>query len=144
MVLAAQMAPDNAALTALLVASGQGDAKAFRELSRALGPKMYGLAARLMDGNGAHAQDVVQEVLIKLWQTAPRWQPGGKVTAYASQLVYTTAMDFHRRTVKTTDEMPELGEDEKVTARIYSREQNGLLMGALAKLPERQQEAVRL
>lgn len=137
-------APDNARLTLWMEAAGRGDAGAFRLLSRALGPKMYGLAARLVNGNGAAAQDVVQEVLIKLWQQAPKWESGGSVAAYVSRLVYTTAMDHHRRNGPVSDEMPEVGEDETMTGRVYEQEQRRLLLGALKQLPERQQEAVSL
>jgi RNA polymerase sigma-70 factor (ECF subfamily) len=130
------MAPvnnNNEQLTAWLVAAGTGDQKAFRELANTLGPRMYGLAARLSDGSHAVAEDVVQEVLIKLWQQAPRWVSGGSVAAFASRMVYTTAMDHHRRKLPTTrdGELPDIPEPETIT-------------GALAQLPERQQQAVTL
>lgn len=135
---------DNAQLTAWMQAVGNGDQAAFRRLTHALGPRMYGLAARLLGGNGTAGQDVVQEVLIKLWQTAPKWEAGGSVSAYASRLVYTTAMDHHRRTMPTTDEMPEMGEDETMTTGVLRREQSKMLLTALQQLPQRQQEAVSL
>lgn len=135
---------DNQQLTRWMEAAGTGDARAFAEMARALGPRMYGLAARLLNGNGAAGQDVVQEVLIKLWQHAPKWESGGSVSAYASRLVYTTAMDYHRRHGGTTDEIPEVGEDETMTGKVYERERRLLLLGALQRLPERQREAVSL
>lgn len=142
------MITDNAQLTAWLALAAAGNQAAFRQLAQALGPRMYGLAARLCDGNGAVAEDVVQEVLIKLWQTAPRWQAGGSVAAYASRLVYTTAMDHHRHKPNTvaidSDEMPDISEPETITASIESQETRNLLLGALSKLPERQQQAVTL
>lgn len=136
--------PDNVQLTLWMEAAGRGDAWAFRELSRALGPKMYGLAARLVNGNNATAQDVVQEVLIKLWQQAPKWESGGSVSAYVSRLVYTTAMDHHRRHGNETDEMPDVGEEETLTGRVFEGEQRRLLLGALQQLPDRQREALSL
>jgi RNA polymerase sigma-70 factor, ECF subfamily len=142
------MAPDNNKLTEWLLKAAQGDQAAFRQLAQALGPRMYGLAARLCDGNAATAEDVVQEVLIKLWQQAPRWQSGGSVAAFASRLVYTASMDFHRRKMPVTysedGEMPEIPEPETITAGIEQKEDRSLLLGALAKLPERQQQAVTL
>lgn len=144
------LAPDitNDQLTAWLLAAGNGDAAAFRQLATTLGPRMHGLAARLTDGNAAIAQDVVQEVLIKLWQQAPRWQSGGSVAAFASRLVYTTAMDHHRRkghTVSLSDDnAPEIPEPETVTGRIQQSQTRHQLLGALSQLPERQQQAVAL
>ncbi len=142
-------APDNNnQLTAWLLAAGNGDQSAFRHLSKALGPRMYGLAARLTGGNSAVAQDVVQEVLIKLWQQAPRWQSGGSVGAFASRLVYTTAMDHHRRkghTVSLSDDnAPDIPEPETVTGHIEQTQTRHHLLGALSQLPERQQQAVAL
>lgn len=149
------MAPEknnNEQLTAWMTQAAAGDQTAFRHLARALGPRMYGLAARLCDGNSATAEDVVQEVLIKLWQSAPRWQPGGSVSAFASRMVYTTAMDYHRRkgptnshTASLDDEgMAELGAPETITGNLEQKQTRNLLLGALSQLPERQQEAVTL
>jgi RNA polymerase sigma-70 factor (ECF subfamily) len=143
------MAPvnnNNEQLTAWLVAAGSGDQKAFRELANTLGPRMYGLAARLSDGSHAVAEDVVQEVLIKLWQQAPRWVSGGSVAAFASRMVYTTAMDHHRRKLPTTrdGELPEIPEPETITGTIEQQQTRHMLLGALAQLPERQQQAVTL
>lgn len=138
--------PNNDQLTAWLVAAGNGDQSAFRKLAEALGPRMYGLAARLSDGSHAVAEDVVQEVLIKLWQQAPRWVVGGSVAAYASRMVYTTAMDNHRRKLPTTatGELPEIPEPETITGGIEHQQTRAMLLGALAQLPERQQQAVTL
>ncbi len=141
---------NNAQLTTWLEAAARGDQTAFRHLSRALGPRMYGLAARLTNGNSAVAEDIVQEVLIKLWQTAPRWQSGGSVAAFASRLVYTTAMDHHRKhhaTVSLDGEdghYPEFAKPETITSGIAQQQSRTLLLGALAQLPERQQQAVTL
>ncbi|RYG61433.1 MAG: sigma-70 family RNA polymerase sigma factor [Alphaproteobacteria bacterium] len=141
-------AADNAQLTTWLQAAAEGDQSAFRHLAQTLGPRMYGLAARLCDGNSAVAQDVVQEVLIKLWQQAPRWQSGGSVAAFASRLVYTTAMDHHRRKGSTislsADDAPEIPEPETVTGHIEQTQTRRQLLGALSQLPERQQQAVAL
>ena len=139
---------NNDQLTAWLAAAAGGDQTAFRHLATALGPRMYGLAARLVGGNHTIAEDVVQEVLIKLWQTAPRWQSGGSVASFASRMVYTTAMDHHRRnhpSVSLSDDgMPDIPEPETITGTIAQSQTRSLLLGALSKLPERQQQAVTL
>lgn len=137
-------AQNNEQLTAWLVQAGDGDETAFRHLAQTLGPRMYGLAARLSDGNSAVAEDVVQEVLIKLWQQAPRWEVGGSVAAFASRMVYTTAMDHHRKKLPTVAELPEIAEPETMTSGIAQQQTRSLLLGALSQLPERQQQAVSL
>lgn len=145
------MAPEqqekNARHNAWMRAAAGGDQTAFRHLAKELGPRMYGLAARLAGGNGAAAEDIVQEVLVKLWQNAPKWQPEGAVEGYASKLVYTTAMDYHRRqkpTQSLDDATMEIPAPETVTDGIAHKQTRSLLLGALAKLPERQQQAVTL
>ncbi|PIZ31999.1 MAG: hypothetical protein COY40_00480 [Alphaproteobacteria bacterium CG_4_10_14_0_8_um_filter_53_9] len=139
---------DNTQLTEWLQKAGKGDAAAFRKLANALGPRMHALATRLLAGNHASAEDVTQEVLIKLWQQAPNWQAGGSVAAYASRLTYTTSMDVHRRSKPTTslddDAMPELPVPESTTGKIYQHQQTDLILQAMKHLPERQQQAVSL
>ena len=41
----------NAELTALMEQTAEGSQNAFRQLARHLGPRMHGLAARLVSGN---------------------------------------------------------------------------------------------
>ncbi len=137
----------NAELTALMEQTAGGSQSAFRQLARSLGPRMHGLAARLVGGNAAQAEDITQEALIKLWQQAPKWQSGGSVSAFASRLVYTIAMDHHRRSHATTsldDTAMEIPEPETVTDGIVQKQTRTLLLGAMAQLPERQQQAVTL
>ena len=127
--------------------TARGSQQAFRQLARTLGPRMHGLAARLVGGNAAQAEDIVQEALIKLWQQAPKWQAGGSVAAYASRLVYTLAMDHHRRhhaALSLDDTAMEIPEPETVTGGIAQKQTRNLLLGAMAQLPERQQQAVAL
>lgn len=152
----ASLQPDNATLTGWLQRAAEGDQAAFRRLAQALGQRMFALAFRLTGNNHATAEDVVQEALIKLWQTAPHWQPdrghSGSVAAYVSRLVYTTAMDHHRRQSPLTrsateaglDDLPDIPVPETATARILENEQRQWLIKGLQQLPERQQQAVIL
>ena len=41
-----------------------------------------------------NADDVVQISLIKLWQSAPRWENKGSVEGYIYKIVFSTCMDF--------------------------------------------------
>ncbi len=130
-----------------MAATATGSQQAFHTLARQLGPRMHALAARLAGGQAAYAEDIVQEALIKLWQQAPSWQPGGSVAGYASRLVYTTAMDHHRRTRPTTSldaSMMDIPEPETITGGLVQKQTRSLLLGAMAKLPQRQQQAVAL
>lgn len=100
---------DNHLLTEYLLQSAEGDQKAFRRLAEALGQKIFALAFRLLSGDRAAAEDVSQDVLVKLWQFAPKWQAGGSVQAWVSRLTYNACMDIHRaRKNKNNDKCPKI------------------------------------
>jgi len=59
----------------LLQAIAGGDRSAFDRLSRRHLDRAYGVALR-MTGSRADAQDVVQDVFLRLWQRPDAWRPG--------------------------------------------------------------------
>lgn len=130
--------------TQLMLDAGKGNQQAFQTLARALTQRMFQLAYRLMGYQRASAEDAVQDALIKLWRTAPNWQPTGSVDAYASRLVYTSCMDMHRK-YKATDELPEeIAQPDTILETILNQEQRKMLLQAVHQLPERQKDAVLL
>lgn len=136
---------DNAELTLLLKQTAEGDQRAFRTLSGALSQKIFAMAYRFLSGDRASAEDVTQDVLIKLWQYAPRWEPGGSVQAWVSRLTYNASMDIHRARKNKSDELPEtLAEPEMASTTILNKEYRKILLQAITRLPERQQEALLL
>ena len=91
------------------------------------------------------AEDISQEVLIKLWQYAPKWQSGGSVQGFVSRITYNACMDVHRSRKNKNEELPEqLSVPETATASIMTSEYRSLLMQAIERLPERQGEALLL
>ncbi len=140
---------NNAQLTRWMEAAAKGDQTAFRNLTAALGQKSFAICFRLLNGNRAAAEDAMQDVLIKLWQSAPRWKSGGSVNAYASRLAYTCSIDLHRKKPKGQDTLDEgheatIGMDETATSQLLRKEQNRILLDAMDSLPERQREAILL
>lgn len=136
---------DNADLTKLLKKVADGDQNAFRTLSDALSQKIFAMAYRFLSGDRATAEDVTQDVLIKLWQYAPRWEPGGSVQAWVSRLTYNASMDVHRARKNKSDELPEtLSIPETTSDSILNKEYRKILLQAISHLPERQQEALLL
>ncbi len=123
----------------------EGDTQAFRHLAALLGQRMFALAMRLTRSNRAQAEDIVQDALIKLWQSAPRWQPTGSVASYAARIVYTCAMDqFRHKRLEALPEGVELAEAEQVTTRLMEKQQQRHVADAMQQLPERQREALLL
>jgi RNA polymerase sigma factor (sigma-70 family) len=136
---------DNSELTRLMVRVGQGDEVAFRTLSTALSQKIFAMAYRFLSGDRASAEDVTQDVLIKLWQHAPRWEAGGSVQGWISRLTYNASMDVHRARKNRSEEIPEtLSVAETATDTVLTKEYKAILLQAIKTLPDRQQEALLL
>lgn len=122
----------------------KGDQVAFRALANALANRMFHLAYRLTGYQRSLAEDAVQEALIKLWRSAPNWQPTGSVESYVSRIVYTCCMDMHRK-ARPAEEIPEdYAVHDTILETILNKEQRSLLLGAIEKLPERQKDAILL
>lgn len=136
---------DNTELTRLMKSVAEGDEAAFRTLSNALSQKIFAMAFRFLSGDRASAEDVTQDVLIKLWQYAPRWEAGGSVQGWISRLTYNASMDIHRARKNKSEELPEtLAEQETTTDTIATKEYRKILLQAINRLPDRQQEALLL
>lgn len=133
---------------ALLVAYGNGDVSAARLLTRRLTPMALRVAARLLGGDRAEAEDVAQEAMLRLWKIAAEWRQGeAKVTSWLYRVVVNLATDRlrQRRPTAALDEVaepPDLSASavEAMTEAARAR----ALDQALAALPERQRQAVVL
>src|SRR3984957_2351674 len=123
--------------------AGRGDRAAAARLVARHSPKLFTLARRML-GRQAEAEDAVQDVFLKLWTHASRWQPGAaKFETWLYRVALNACYDRLRRrqpepleaamTVADDRPAPDLGPDqERVTAAIEA---------ALAGLPERQRAA---
>lgn len=60
----------------MLVATGQGDRDAFLRLYDLTSAKLFGLCLRILRDRGA-SEDAVQEIYVKVWQNAARYQVNG-------------------------------------------------------------------
>ena len=133
-------------LNELMRACAGGDQNAFRALATRLGGRMFALAYRLMGQNRAAAEDAVQDALIKLWTSAPRFQPTGRVEAYASTIVHHCCMDLHRKNHGQTYELDEEAPAAAPTREdtMYAQQRHSMLMDGIETLPERQRTALLL
>lgn len=135
----------NTELTQLMKQVANGDESAFRTLSQALSQKIFAMAYRFLSGDRASAEDVTQDVLIKLWQYAPRWQAGGSVQAWVSRLTYNASMDIHRSRKNRSEPIPDnLSVPETAPNILLEKEYRTILLRAIQSLPDRQQEAILL
>lgn len=148
---AALTEPDDPAVSdeALLVAFGNGDLSAARLLTLRLTPRLLRYAARLLGGDRAEAEDVVQESMLRLWKVAPDWRQGeAKVTSWLYRVAYNLCTDQLRRRRRQGPDLDEIAEPAdpapSALAAMESEARITALDEALAALPERQRQAVIL
>jgi len=131
---------------ALLVAYANGDQEAARELTVALAPRVLGQATRMLSDR-AEAEDVTQEVMLRLWRVAPDWRQGeARVATWLYRVTANLCTDrLRRRRSVGLDEVAEPPDPTpSVADRIQGDARMRALSDALASLPERQAQAVAL
>ena len=133
---------------ALLAAFAKGDLAAARVLTDRLAPAIFGYARRTL-GDADEAEDVAQEVMMRLWRMAPDWTPGGaKVSTWTYRVAANLCIDrlrARRRAGPPLDEIAEPADGRpSVEAELHRKARAAALSQALARLPERQAQAVRL
>ncbi|MEG9861505.1 MAG: RNA polymerase sigma factor [Parvularculales bacterium] len=134
---------DDDALVALIA---EGDQMACRVMVGRYLDAMVALARRFL-GNHNDAEDVAQEVFVRLWRQAGRWQPG---RAQFSTWLYRVAINLcldvrHRHRTASLEEQAEpvdtAGGPEHM---VYESQIKAKVDEALGKLPERQRAALVL
>ena len=130
----------------LMVLFARGDAGAARVLTARLLPRALRHAARVL-GDAAEAEDVAQEAMLRLWHAAAEWRTDGAAqpATWLHRVVANLAVDRLRRSGRavgldfdTPDDAP------GAEARLAQADRMAALDAALARLPERQRQAVVL
>lgn len=146
------MAKDTADLStdeALLAQYAKGDAQAARALAARIVPRILGFASRTL-GERAEAEDIAQEVMLRLWRAAPAWRSGeAQVTTWAYRVALNLCTDRLRaRTRRREGALDSVAEPEdsapQAVQSMIDADRQAALMAALATLPDRQREAVVL
>jgi len=127
--------------------AGAGDARAAEALVRRHLPRMLGVARRMLN-DPSEAEDVAQEVFLRVWREAPRWKPGAaKFETWMHRVALNLCYDRLRRRREKPDADaglniadPTPGAGEAWLAQQRAAKVNE----ALAALPERQRAALIL
>jgi len=126
---------------------GEGDARAADELVRRHLPRMTAVGRRMLS-NAAEAEDVAQEVFLRVWKTAPQWREGeAKFETWMHRVALNLCYDRLRRRREVSD--PDAGLDSIDPAQsapdaILARQRADAVRTALDALPERQRAAIVL
>lgn len=128
-------------LDRLLLRVGQGDREAFARLYSLTRGAVYALALSLL--RDAHeAQDVAQDVYVKVWESAPAYRSQGSPMAW----LLTVARNLARSRLRRSGRQITLDEEtwNAIPAAAPDVEDRQLLQGALARLGAEEREIVLL
>jgi RNA polymerase sigma-70 factor (ECF subfamily) len=130
----------------LVARVGAGDRRAAAELVRRHLPKMVGLARRML-GDAAEAEDVAQEVFLRVWRHAAEWRPGqAKFETWMHRVAMNLCLDRLRRASRQGGEVsPETPDHHaSATRALDDAQRRERVRLALGVLPERQRAALVL
>lgn len=122
------------------------DEIAFRLLVERHIDRAYSIALRIV-GNGADAEDVVQDTMLKVWTHRGRWRHGrAKFSTWLYRVVSNRCIDLRRKPrTEDVDAVPEMADSQPDASRVIERnEVTDMLEAAMQRLPEQQRIAVIL
>lgn len=136
--------------TALLVRVADGDQRAFSELYDLMASRMLGLVRHVLKDH-AQSEEVVQEVLLEVWQTASRFDPNkGKAVTWMLTMAHRRAIDRVRSAQASRDRDTKIGirdlgrEVDTVSESAEISIEHKRVEKAMARLSDLQRQAVEL
>lgn len=130
----------------LVARVAKGDRMAARALMTRHLPKVLNLGRRML-GDQTEAEDVAQEVFVRVWTHAARWQPGqAKFETWLHRVAINLCYDrLRKRPTAALDDVPDpVDEAPGPAAMLFRAQVAGAVNSALQKLPDRQREALVL
>lgn len=127
-----------------LIQAGRGQ-EAFERLVPAFRRRVFGLAYGILRDRAA-AEDLAQEVFVKLWQALPRYDGRAKLSTWIYAITRNAAVSAlraRRRQVSMSDPAV-LAEAERVAAQPAAGPDDAGLRRLVEALPEKQRQAVTL
>lgn len=138
----------------LMLRIGSGDHAAFRHLVERHQHAVIGTVAKML-GNSSEAEDIAQQVFLRIWKNAKRYRPEAKFTTYlftiTRNLVFNETRRRTRKKEVSSDEreeqsnhLIEASPDRQPDAELLQSELQRAIDDAIASLPETQRMAVVL
>ncbi|MEW6757965.1 MAG: sigma-70 family RNA polymerase sigma factor [Acidobacteriota bacterium] len=121
-----------------------GDRDAFGALVRRHQGSVYSIARKYL-GDRTEAEDVAQDVFLRLWEASPRYRPEKPLVAYLRTITVNLCLDRRRRpgllSLANPGALPGTADSE---AGVLAAEREEALKKALAGLPPAQRMAIVL
>ena len=126
----------------------EGDMEAFRLLVETHQARVIGTISKML-GSDAESEDLAQQVFIRVWKSASRYQPTAKFTTWLFRITRNLVFNELRRKrhiVEHSEEIPEPAERvEKEPDRVLLEgELQKAIQEAINELPESQRMAIIL
>lgn len=139
---------------ALMERIAHGDERAFRELVERHQHAVVGTAAKML-GDARDAEDIGQQVFLRIWRHAKRYRPDARFTTYlftiTRNLVFNESRRRSRHKDVSTEEIQNNSgfecadrEDRRPDEEMLQQELRAAVDKAIASLPETQRLAVIL
>ena len=146
--------PEDAEDIRLMGLVGTGEEKAFEELVERHQHLVIGTVGRML-GTNSDAEDIAQQVFVRIWKNAKRYEPRAKFTTWLLKITRNLVFNELRRRSRhpaiplqsETDEEERPIKDEHVItpdASLLNEELQQAVDAAIANLPEAQRLAVIL
>jgi RNA polymerase sigma-70 factor (ECF subfamily) len=121
----------------------EGDERAFRRLAERYAKKSFALARRMV-ASDADAEEIVQEMMVRMWVYAPRWRPDAALRTWIYRVVYNLCLNRRRQQLffplEAAGDPPD--PSPSVAEELAAKQSHNLLRMAIADLPERQRAAL--
>ncbi len=134
----------------LLERVAQGDQTAFSSLYDLIAPRMLGLVRHVLRDH-SQSEEVTQEVLLEIWQTATRFDPNkGKAVTWMLTMAHRRAIDRVRSSQSSRDRDTRIGirdldrEFDSVSESVEIRLEHEMVKNAMTRLTDLQRQAVEL
>jgi len=126
----------------------EGDMEAFRLLVDMHQARVIGTISKML-GSEAEAEDLAQQVFIRVWKSAPRYRPTAKFTTWLFRITRNLVFNELRRKRHFADRSDELAEAVERPEREPDRvllegELQRAIQEAINQLPESQRMAIVL
>jgi RNA polymerase sigma-70 factor, ECF subfamily len=126
----------------------EGDMEAFRLLVETHQSRIVGTISKML-GSDAEAEDLAQQVFIRVWRSASRYKPTAKFTTWLFRITRNLVFNEMRRKRHFVDHTDDLSEPAERKERgpdqvLLEEELQTAIQDAISKLPEAQRLAIVL